>query len=71
MEEATRLCSRIAIIDHGKIVATGTSESLKAQTATANLEDAFLALTDSAIREEAGDGGSHAMHKMWRGAGRR
>ena len=71
MEEAERADARIAIIDHGKIVATGTSESLKAQTATANLEDAFLALTDSAIREEAGDGGSHAMHKMWRGAGRR
>ena len=31
MEEATRLCSRIGIIDHGKILAKGTIEELLAQ----------------------------------------
>lgn len=31
MEEATRLCSRIAIIDHGRILALGTLEELLAQ----------------------------------------
>ena len=31
MEEATRLCSRIAIIDHGKILALGTIEELLAR----------------------------------------
>jgi ABC-2 type transport system ATP-binding protein len=31
MEEATRLCSRIGIIDHGKIPALGTLEALLAQ----------------------------------------
>lgn len=31
MEEATRLCSRIGIIDHGKILATGTIDELLAQ----------------------------------------
>jgi ABC-2 type transport system ATP-binding protein len=31
MEEADRLCHRVAIIDHGKIVATGTPEELKGQ----------------------------------------
>ena len=31
MEEATRLCSRIGIIDHGKILALGTLEELLAQ----------------------------------------
>ena len=28
MEEAQRLCDRVAIIDHGRIIATGTSEEL-------------------------------------------
>ncbi|WP_058304474.1 ABC transporter ATP-binding protein [Gorillibacterium timonense] len=30
MEEAEELCTRIAIVDHGKIIAEGTSEQLKA-----------------------------------------
>ena len=29
MEEADRLCNRIAIIDHGKIIALDTPENLK------------------------------------------
>jgi ABC-2 type transport system ATP-binding protein len=52
MEEADKVSDRIAIIDHGKIVAQGTSEELKAQTKKNSLEDAFLALTGSEIREE-------------------
>ncbi len=52
MEEADKVSDRIAIIDHGKIVAQGTSEELKASTKTNSLEDAFLALTGKAIREE-------------------
>ena len=54
MEEAERIAQRIAIIDHGKIIASGTAEALKGQTNTNSLEDAFLKLTGSAIREEAG-----------------
>src|SRR5207237_5679686 len=45
MEEADRIAQRIAIIDHGKIIALGTSQELKIQTGTASLEDAFLQLT--------------------------
>jgi ABC-2 type transport system ATP-binding protein len=53
MEEAERMAQRIAIIDHGKIIATGAPGELKKQTNTATLEDAFLALTGKTIREEA------------------
>ena len=45
MDEADRVADRIAIIDHGAIVAQGTSAELKAQTETDSLEGAFLALT--------------------------
>ncbi|HEY7335472.1 MAG TPA: ATP-binding cassette domain-containing protein [Bryobacteraceae bacterium] len=52
MEEAERVAHRIAIIDHGKIVAQGSAEQLKAQTGAETLEQAFLALTGSTIRQE-------------------
>ncbi len=52
MEEAERVAQRIAIIDHGSIVALGSTAELKAQTGADSLEQAFLALTGSSIREE-------------------
>jgi ABC-2 type transport system ATP-binding protein len=69
MEEADRVAQRIAIIDHGVIVAQGTPEELKRQTNTETLEAAFLALTGSTIREE--EAGSvdqlRTMARMFRG----
>ena len=52
MDEAQKYSSRIAVIDHGKIVAQGTAADLKKKTKKANLEDAFIELTGHAIREE-------------------
>jgi len=47
MEEADRLCNRVAIMDTGKIVALDTPEVLKAQAPNSNatLEDVFIMLT--------------------------
>src|ERR1044071_3730128 len=47
MDEAERVAQRIAIIDHGKIVAQGSPQALRDQTGTSSLEDAYLALTGS------------------------
>jgi ABC-2 type transport system ATP-binding protein len=55
MDEADRVAHRIAIMDHGKIVAQGTSAELKEQTGTESLEAAFLALTGSSLRDEGAD----------------
>jgi ABC-2 type transport system ATP-binding protein len=44
LEEAERLCSRIAFINHGQITATGTSAELSARYGVSNLEDAYLEL---------------------------
>ena len=52
MEEAERVADRIAIIDHGRIIAEGTAAELRASTQSESLEQAFLNLTGSAIREE-------------------
>jgi len=68
MEEADRVANRIAVIDHGRIVAQGTSQELKTRTETQNLEDAFLKLTGTRIREETNGTAENnrAMARMWR-----
>jgi ABC-2 type transport system ATP-binding protein len=68
MDEAERVAQRIAVIDHGRIVATGSPRELKEQTETESLEDAFLALTGTAIREEAAGAADQMRQiaRMWR-----
>jgi ABC-2 type transport system ATP-binding protein len=44
LEEAERLCDRIAFINDGEIVAQGTSQELAGDYGVASLEDAYLEL---------------------------
>jgi ABC-2 type transport system ATP-binding protein len=64
MDEAEYLCDRVAIMDHGKIVALDHPLSLidhliaqgfekKREVRQANLEDVFISLTGHALREES------------------
>jgi ABC-2 type transport system ATP-binding protein len=69
MEEADELCNRVAIMDHGRIVALDTPDGLVAQVGQpdATLEDAFAFFTGGAMES----GGSYREVKnMRRTAGR-
>ena len=67
MDEAEKTAQRVAIIDHGRIVAQGSAEELKSQTGADSLEGAFLKLTGSTIREESSTGLDQMRQfaKMW------
>ena len=45
LEVVERLCTRIAIIDHGLIITSGTSEEIARSTGQRSLEEAFAKLT--------------------------
>ena len=67
MDEADRVAHRIGIIDHGKLVAQGTPKAIKEQTGKESLEEAFLALTGTIIRDESADATDQMRQfaKMW------
>src|SRR4051812_41941849 len=64
MDEAERLCDRVAIVDHGQVIALGTPQELiealdvshlpppEPRTTTATLEDVFVSLTGRTLRDE-------------------
>jgi ABC-2 type transport system ATP-binding protein len=52
LDEAEAVADRIAMIDHGKIIATGTVKELTKQTGTKTLEEAYLSLTGRSVRDE-------------------
>ena len=68
MDEADKVAHRIAIMDHGKIVAQGTSAELKEQTESESLEGAFLALTGSSLRDDSASSADQLRQvaRMWR-----
>lgn len=52
MEEAENLCTRVSIIDHGRILTEGTPDELiKANAGSTNLENVFLNLTNRKLRD--------------------
>lgn len=57
MEEADRLCDRVAILDEGRLVAEGTPEELKARVKSngqlPTMEDVFFALTGKEWDDES------------------
>lgn len=64
MEEAERLCDRVAIVDHGRIIALGSPRELmesidvshlpppEPRKTSATLEDVFVSLTGRHLRDE-------------------
>jgi len=52
MAEAERAAQKIAIIDRGKIINRGTLKELQEKTGKNSLEDVFLSLTGTTLREE-------------------
>ena len=58
MEEVEAICSRIAIMDNGKVIACGTSEELKKLVTNGSkditLEEVFLTLTGKSLRDYSG-----------------
>lgn len=58
MDEAERNAHRIAVIDKGKIIETGSPDDLMSRTDTDNVEDAFLELTGREIRETSAEPGA-------------
>ena len=62
MEEVEAICTRIAIMDDGRIIATGTREELARLVTDQNpesvtLEEVFLTLTGKKLRDYAGGEG--------------
>ncbi|WP_439385225.1 ABC transporter ATP-binding protein [Amycolatopsis lexingtonensis] len=49
MDEAERLCDRVAIFDAGRVIATGTPAELRRSVNVSTLDDAFVSLTGSAL----------------------
>jgi sodium transport system ATP-binding protein len=48
MQEVTALCDRIVILNHGRVVATGTASELIVRAGESSMEEAFVRLLGTA-----------------------
>ncbi|MEO7084369.1 MAG: ATP-binding cassette domain-containing protein [Gemmatimonadaceae bacterium] len=55
MDEADKLCDRIAIVDHGELKTLDTPANLKATVKTDSLDDVFVHFTGRDLRDAARD----------------
>jgi ABC-2 type transport system ATP-binding protein len=55
MEEADELSDRVCVIDHGKIMAVDTPQTLKDRYNTNSLLNVFLELTGRELRDSANE----------------
>jgi len=62
LDEAEDVAERIAIIDHGSIVARGTTTELCQQTKTKSLEAAYLQLTGHSTRDDDNAGNNDGLN---------
>lgn len=51
MEEAENICDRVVLVNHGKMIASGTPKEILKMTNTDNIRDAFFALIGGDINE--------------------
>ena len=51
LEEVEKICDRLVIVDHGRVVAEGSVEEVRRVAKSGSLEEAFLAITGAGLRE--------------------
>jgi sodium transport system ATP-binding protein len=51
MQEVASLCDEVVVIAHGRVVAAGTPEALRARAGTDDFEEAFMRLTGESAHE--------------------
>ena len=66
LAEAEQVCDRIIIIHNGTLRAEGSPQDLLKKTGTANLEEAFVALTQDASRDAPQDSDEGRVARWWR-----
>jgi sodium transport system ATP-binding protein len=73
MDEAQRLCDRVAIIHKGRLQALGTPAELVARTGAANLEEAFVRIVgEERLRADLWEQQREPRwYQFWRRSGRK